>query len=99
MSDPDVNMDVDEARYHTMPQQRLRPSEGVSVMNYVALQEIARQRQSESREQAARQRATSKIHPQYASLRVRTGWTLVGLGLKLAIPGQQRPATPSAARS
>jgi hypothetical protein len=69
-------------------------------MNYRGLEEIARQHQSESRDQAARQRAGSQVRrPQQPSLRVRTGWTLVDLGLKLAIPAQQRPATPSAARS
>jgi hypothetical protein len=68
-------------------------------MNFRGLEEIARQRQSESQNQAARQRATAQIRSPQPSLRVRTGWTLVGLGLKLAIPARQRPATPSAARS
>jgi hypothetical protein len=68
-------------------------------MNYPALEEIARQRQSEIRDHAESQRATAQLRHQQPSLRVRTGWTLVDLGLKLAIPAQRRPATPSAVRS
>lgn len=69
-------------------------------MNYRALEQIATQRQSEASQWAARQRAASQVRrEQHSSLRVRTGWTLVGLGLKLAIPGQRRPATPSAVGS
>lgn len=71
---------------------------GISVMNRIALEEVARQRQSELRDRAAHQRASSQARRQYPSLRVRTGWTLVDLGLKLAIPAQRRPATPSAVR-
>jgi hypothetical protein len=68
-------------------------------MNCIALEEISRQHQSELRDRAARQRATSQVHRQRPSLRVQTGWTLVHLGLKLAIPAQGRPATPSAVGS
>lgn len=68
-------------------------------MHYIALEEIARQRQSESRDRAASHRAAAEVGRQHASLRVRTGWTLVDVGLRLAIPARRRPATASAARS
>jgi hypothetical protein len=68
-------------------------------MNYTMLEEIAGQHQSELRDRAARQRLASQARRQHPSLRVRTGWTLVDLGIKLAIPAQRRPATPGTVRS
>jgi hypothetical protein len=89
MSDPDVNIDVGKARYPPRLSSDYDDPKGISVMNYAALEEIARQRQSELRDRAAHRRATSRVRRQRPSLRVQTGWTLVGLGLKLAIPAQR----------
>jgi len=99
MSDPDVNIDVGEARYPPRLSSDYHHPKGINVMSYIALEEIARQRQSELRDRAARQHATAQVRGQHQSLRAQTGWTLVNLGLKLAIPAQRQPATPSAVRS
>jgi len=92
-------MDVGQSRHPARLSSYHDHPKGVSIMHYTALEEIARQRQSESRDRAERHRAASHATLQHSSLRVRTGWTLVDLGLKLAIPAQRRPATASAVRS
>ncbi|MBO0833393.1 MAG: hypothetical protein J2P28_12990 [Actinobacteria bacterium] len=62
------------------------------------LAELARQRTAEMLESAQTYRRTSGPRQRQESLRVRTGWTLVDLGLRLAArPGlaladQPRPA-------
>jgi hypothetical protein len=89
MSDPDVNIGVGEPRYPPRLSSHYDHPKGISVMNFLALEEIARQRQSELRDRAARQRATSHVRRQHPSLRAQTGWTLIDLGLKLAIPPQR----------
>jgi hypothetical protein len=100
MSDPDASMDVVELRYPPLLSSDYDHPKDISVMNYTALDELARQRQSELRDRAVRQRATAQLRRrQRPSLRVQTGWTLVDLGLKLAIPAHRRTATPSAIRS
>jgi len=92
MSDPDVNIDVSEVRYPPSLSCDYYHPKGINVMSYIALEEIARQRQSDLRDRAARQHATSQIRRQQPSLRAQTGWTLVNLGLKLAIPAQRQHA-------
>jgi hypothetical protein len=69
------------------------------MYNCHQIEELARERQSEAHRLAARQRAATQVRREHPSLRVRTGWTLVGLGLKLAVPAQRRPVTPTAVRS
>lgn len=66
-------------------------------MNYHLLEDLARQRVTElhaaARTQDVRQNAPLR------AIRVRTGWTLVHVGLRLAVP-QPRPAvTPRPAGS
>ncbi len=70
-------------------------------MNIHTLEEVARQRQRELHEEAVRRRADAEAEPArpQTPLRVRTGWTLVGIGLKLAIPAQRRPVRTGTARS
>jgi hypothetical protein len=76
-------------------------------MNPQAL-DIAHQYQAEQRDRAAQQRLSrpepreqpSGPHTREQSLRIRTGWTLVHLGLRLAVPaGRDAAATPGPARS
>jgi hypothetical protein len=74
-------------------------------------EELARQRQADMRRLAARHRAGSALHSASTrpvrrtrdasqSLRARTGWWLVGLGLKLAIgPRARAAASPRPAGS
>jgi hypothetical protein len=54
-------------------------------MNQHALEDLARQRGSELRDQAAHVRPPRRVWKgqPHRSLRERTGWTLVDLGLKL----------------
>jgi hypothetical protein len=68
-------------------------------MNIHALEEIARQRHRELHEEAVSRRAGEVAEParRQVPLRVRTGWTLVGLGLKLAVPAQRQPVRPGTA--
>jgi hypothetical protein len=74
-------------------------TKGINAMNYQALEGLARQRSTELYDFAERQRATARRPGQYSSLRVRTGWKLVDLGLKLAVPAQRRPAALGPVRS
>lgn len=63
-------------------------------MNHQALEQIANQKMAEMRDSAAgRHRHVARFWgvPRQ-SLRVRTGWTLVDLGLRLAAQPAQGPA-------
>jgi hypothetical protein len=64
-------------------------------MNHQALQAMASQKISELREAAAAQRRerTARTQVPQQSLRVRTGWTLVDVGLRLVGQPAGRPAS------
>lgn len=66
---------------------------------YHQVDELARARHAEMHRLAASRRPAAPVKRQHRSLRVRTGWTLVGLGLKLAVPAQRRPVPASSVRS
>ncbi|HEY2507682.1 MAG TPA: hypothetical protein VGI58_14295 [Streptosporangiaceae bacterium] len=74
-------------------------------MNSLVL-DMAHQYQTEQRDQAAQQRLWRPESPKQLlpavrerSLRTRTGWTLVHLGLRLAVPAGRRAAvTPRPVR-
>lgn len=70
-------------------------------MNQQALEGLAAQRMAEIRESAAASRRHAhRIRVPQQSLRVRTGWRLVDLGLKLvAQPNRRRTASPRPAGS
>jgi hypothetical protein len=91
-------MDVGQARCAARLSSHYDHAKGINVMHHIAMEEIAAQRQSELRDRAASHRAVSPVRRRHSPLRVRTGWTLVDVGLKLAIPANRRPATPSALR-
>ncbi len=55
------------------------------------LEALAAQRLEELRSLAAAQRTAERGSEPHGSLRERTGWTLVGLGLRLAVPARPRP--------
>lgn len=77
-------------------------------MNPQTLAQIASQHQAEERQSASRQCSASRELPSRSlwarppgaqSLRARTGWTLVNVGLRLAVPARQAAAaTPRPAR-
>lgn len=78
-------------------------------MNPQTLAQIASQRQAEERQSAVRHCSAGRKLPSRSlparapgaqSLRARTGWALVNVGLRLAIPARHAAAaTPRAARS
>ncbi len=69
-------------------------------MNQHMLPALARQHSAELREKAAGSRRPYRGRAPRASLRVRTGWTLVDLGLRLAArPGPGLPRHPRTADS
>ncbi len=76
-------------------------------MNPRLLEDLARQRTAELHRAAAPRTLHSHRPHANPSLRVRTGWTLVDLGLRLAVPAQRRrgsghwqqPVRPGAVRS
>jgi hypothetical protein len=66
-------------------------------MNQKLLEDLARQRAKELLAAASKQevRQGAPLH----ALRVRTGWTLVHVGLRLAVPQPRPPVTPRPAGS
>jgi len=58
-------------------------------MNPHLLEELARQRRTELRAAASKQDVRQGVPLE--ALRVRTGWTLVHVGLRLAVPQARRP--------
>jgi hypothetical protein len=58
-------------------------------MNHHLLEELARQRTTELRAAASKQDVRQGAPLE--ALRVRTGWTLVHVGLRLAVPQARRP--------
>jgi hypothetical protein len=71
------------------------------MMNPHALEEIAAQRLAERREAAAAQHLNREARTEIPrqSLRTRTGWTLVDLGLKLVAESNRRAAAAGPAGS
>jgi len=67
-------------------------------MNQHLLEELASQRMAELRAAASKQEV--RHDAPLRDLRVRTGWTLVHVGLRLAVPQPRRPhVTPRPAGS
>jgi len=63
------------------------------------LEGLARQRRAELRQSASNHRIAQLGEP-HESIRVRTGWTLIDLGLRLAVqPAQRQAVAPRPARS
>jgi len=63
------------------------------------LEGLARQRRAELRKSASKHRIAQLSEP-HESIRVRTGWTLIHLGLRLAVqPAQRQAVAPRPARS
>jgi hypothetical protein len=68
-------------------------------MNPQMLEGLARQRRVELYQDAIQRPVSHRSEP-LASIRVRTGWTLIHLGLRLAVqPAQRAAVTPRPARS
>jgi len=69
-------------------------------MNPQMLEQLASQRNADLRAAAAQRQRAAEAPVNQHSFRERTGWTLIHLGLRLAVqPGQQSAIRPRPARS